>query len=52
MTFHIGVPVVRTDDHVTTKISEMDRKPEFLSYGAPLVHVEFSYERGLRTELV
>ena len=31
MTFHIGNPVVRTDDHVTTKISEMVRKPEFLS---------------------
>ena len=52
LTFHIGNPMVWMNDHVTTKISEMDRKTNFLSYGAPLMHVELNYERGLSTELV
>ena len=29
---------VRTDSHVTAKIFEIDGLPNFLRYGAPLVH--------------
>ena len=29
----------RTDSHVTTKIFEIDGLPNFLRYGAPLVHL-------------
>ena len=40
LTFYIGLRIVRTDGrtdgHVITKISRMDRLPNFLRYGAPL----------------
>ena len=42
--FYIGMPVVRTDGrpggrvygHVTTKISQMHKLPNFVTHGAPL----------------
>ena len=43
-TFHIGFPVVRTDErtygHLITKVSQMDRLTNLLSYGAPLIFLD------------
>ena len=44
LTFHICFPVVRTDGradgHVITKISRMDRLPNFRRHGAPLARAK------------
>ena len=44
MTYHICFPVVRTDGraygHVITKISRMDRLPNFRRHGAPLTRAK------------